>query len=103
MQDFLQWTVGAIVWTLANAVYFDMKRKGVRGFGRFAAFCAGNPTTWITFFAVKEGRVEAFAPPPDDDDRLLREVQVDRELRGPPRPRAFENRSGGTGGEEPTS
>ena len=108
MQDFLQWTVGAIVWTLANAVYFDMKRKGVRGFGRFAAFFAGNPTTWITFFAVKEGRVETVDPPPDDDDRLLREVRVDRELRGTPSPkmseaRLIEVRRMGTAGEEPTS
>jgi hypothetical protein len=103
LQDFLQWTVGAIVWTLANAVYFDMRRKGVRGFGRFVAFCAGNPTTWITFFAVKEGRVETFAPPPDDDARLLREVRVDRELRGVPSPKAIEVRPQGTGGEKPTS
>ena len=52
---FLQAVIGAIIWTLANVVYIDLKRKGVRGFTRFAAFWVGNPTTWITFFAVSEG------------------------------------------------
>jgi hypothetical protein len=83
MQDFLERAVGAIVWVLANAVYFDMKRKGVRGFSRFAAFWVGNPLTWITFFRVKEGGALQVEPPPDDEDRLLREVRVDRELRAP--------------------
>jgi hypothetical protein len=82
MQDFLRWAIGAAVWTLANVVYFDLRRKGVRGFGRFAAFWAGNPATWITLFMVREGRTEQIEPPPDDEDRLLREVRIDRELRG---------------------
>lgn len=43
------------------------------------------PVIWIKMFVVKEGRVEQFHPPADDDDRLLRWVLVDRELRcGPP-------------------
>jgi hypothetical protein len=84
--DFLQWVVGAIVSAIANAVYFDLRRKGIRNFGRFVAFFAGNPWTWITLFAVKEGRVKVVEPPPDDDDRLLREIHVDRELRGLPAP-----------------
>ncbi len=82
MEDFLRWGVGAIVWTLANAVYFDLRRKGIRGFGRLVAFWVGNPLTWITLFGVKEGRVARIETPPDDDDRLLREVRIDRELRG---------------------
>jgi hypothetical protein len=82
MEVYLRVAVGAIVWTLANAVYFDLRRKGIRGFGRFAAFWAGNPLTWLTLFSVKEGTVARFDPPRDDEDRLLREVRVDVELRG---------------------
>lgn len=80
--DFLRWAVGAIVWSFANVVYLDMRRKGVRGFGRFAAFWAGNPLTWLTLFLVKEPAVARIDTPADDEDRLLREVRVDRELRG---------------------
>jgi len=103
VQSFLEWAVGAIVWATANAVYFDLRRKGVRGFGRFAAFWAGNPATWITFFAVKEGRVEHVEPPPDDDERLLREVRIDRELRTQELPPMIEVRQKRAGGEEPAS
>ena len=98
MEDFLQAAVGAIVWTFANVVYFDLKRKGTRNFGRFAAFWVGNPATWITMFLVKEGRIARVEPPPDDDERLLEEIHVDRELRGVGTPRAIEG--GGCGGEE---
>ena len=78
---FLKALVGAILWTLANVVYYDPKRKGVRGFGRFAAFWVGTPTTWITFFCVREGRYPTFEPPPDDDGALLAEIRSDRALR----------------------
>lgn len=78
---FLKAVVGAILWALANVVYYDLKRKGVRNFGRFAAFWVGNPTTWITFFAVREGRQPTFHPPPDDDDALFAELRSDRALR----------------------
>ena len=98
IQDFLQWAVGAIVWTFANVVFIDMRRKGIRGFGRFAAFWVGNPTTWISLFVVKEGRVALVEPPPDDDARLLREIRVDRELRGLGPARVIEG--GGRAGEE---
>jgi hypothetical protein len=84
LRDFLIWALGASVSVFANVVYYDMRRKGVRGFSRFAAFIAGNPLTWVTLLAVKEGRAEDFRPPPDDDERLLREVRMDRELRGLP-------------------
>jgi hypothetical protein len=97
MEDFLRWAVGATVWCLANAVYFDMRRKGVRGFGRFVAFLAGNPTTWLTLFLVKEGSVARLDVPPDDEDRLLREVRVDRELRGLPPPLERKPEPGGDG------
>lgn len=74
--------VGAIVWALANLVYYDLKRHGVRNFARFAAFWVGNPTTWITFFVVPDGRQPTFeAVPDDDDDALLREIRRDRALR----------------------
>jgi len=82
--SFLLWTCGAGVSLFANVVYYDMRRKGVRGFGRFVAFMAGNPTTWLTLFLVREGQVATFQAPPDDDERLLREVRMDRELRGLP-------------------
>jgi hypothetical protein len=81
MVDFLRWAVGASVWLLANAVYYDMRRKDVKGFGRVVAFFAGYPLTWLTLFAVKEGQVAALQPPSDDDERLLREVQIDRKRR----------------------
>jgi hypothetical protein len=80
--DFLSWAVGTIVWVFANVVYLDMRRKGVRGFGRFAAFWGGNPATWLTLFLVKEPTVDRIETPPDDEDRLFREIRVDRELRG---------------------
>mgnify|MGYP001497903604 CR=1 FL=1 len=96
MEDFLQAAAGAIVWTFANVVYFDLKRKGTHNFGRFAAFWIGNPATWITLFLVKERRVDLVEPPPDDEARLLREIRVDRELRGLGSPREIEG--GGRGG-----
>lgn len=73
--------IGAIVWALANVVYLDLRRKGLRGFTRFAAFWVGTPTTWVTFFAVSEGRQPTFHPPPDDDEALLAEVRADRARR----------------------
>jgi hypothetical protein len=79
---FLEVAIGAIVWAVANVVYLDLKRKGVRGFTRFAAFWAGTPTTWITFFAVREGKRPTFHPSPDDDDQaLLAEIRHDRARR----------------------
>jgi hypothetical protein len=77
----LQFLITAVVWVVANVVYLDLKRKGVRGFTRFAAFWAGTPTTWITLFAVREGRPPTFAVGDDDSDLLL-EVRRDRALRG---------------------
>jgi len=89
MVPFLQWAVGAIVWTLANAVYVDMRRKGVRGFGRFAAFWVGFPVSFLWMALVKEGRPLPIAPSGDyaaddlvdDADELLLEVRRDREAR----------------------
>lgn len=72
--------VAALVWIVANVVYLDMKRKGVRGFTRFAAFWAGTPTTWIIFFAVRDGRRPRFETG-TEDDQLLREIRRDRALR----------------------
>lgn len=89
----VQTLVGAIVWILANVVYLDMKRKGIRGFTRFAAFWVGTPTTWITFFAVSERPKPTFRATPDDDDdeeELLEAIRRDRALRA----------GRGTGGEE---
>jgi hypothetical protein len=72
--------VGATVWALANVVYYDMKRRGARGFGRFAAFWVGTPTTWITLFAVRKARQPSFEDH-DGDAALLAEVRRDRALR----------------------
>jgi hypothetical protein len=82
MSYFLQMLLGAIVWLVANVVYVDLKRKGIHGFTRFAAFWAGTPTTWISFFAVGEGGVAKFDAPADDDGlALLEEIRRDRALR----------------------
>jgi hypothetical protein len=89
MVHFLQWAVGAIVWTLANAVYVDLRRRGVHGFGRFAAFVVGLPATFFWMVRVKEGRplpIESSGDgpgedPEDDADELLLEVRRDRQAR----------------------
>ena len=86
MLDFLQWWFGAIVWLVANVVYVDMKRKGLHGFTRFAAFWAGTPTTWIALFALKDGTQPRFERPDDDDTTLLEEIRRDRLHRGESRP-----------------
>jgi hypothetical protein len=73
--------LGALVWVVANVVYVDLKRKGIRGFTRFAAFWTGTPTTWISLFAVKEGSQPVIDPPPDDEgEALLAEIRRDRRL-----------------------
>lgn len=78
---FLKAVSGAIVWALANVVYYDLRRKGIRNFGRFAAFWVGTPTTWITLFAVREGEQRPLAPPSDDEDALLAEIRADKAVR----------------------
>ena len=78
---FLKALIGAIVWSVANVVYIDLRRKGVHGFTRFAAFWAGTPTTWISLFAVPEGKQPTFHSGEGDDDSLLAEVRRDRALR----------------------
>jgi len=80
MDIFLRWAIGAIVWTLANVVYLDLRRKGIRR-GRFIAFFAGYPGTFISLFIVREGAASHLRPPPDDDDALLRDIHADRALR----------------------
>jgi hypothetical protein len=82
MSHFLEILLGAIVWLVANVVYVDLKRRGIRGFTRFAAFWAGTPTTWIALFAVREGEQPNFNPPGDDEgEQLLEEIRRDRSLR----------------------
>ena len=78
---FLKALIGAIVWSVANVVYIDLRRKGVHGFTRLAAFWAGTPTTWISLFAVREGKQPTFNAHDDDDGGLLAEVRRDRALR----------------------
>ena len=72
---------GAVLLTVANAVYFDLKRKGQRGFGRFIAFWLGTPVSWATWLLLPEGTVPQLKPPPDDEEGLLREVRLDRARR----------------------
>lgn len=72
------------MWALANVIYVDLRRKGVRR-GRIIAFIVGYPGTLISLFGVREGTVSQLTPPSDDEDRLLREIRVDRELREGPR------------------
>lgn len=78
---FLEVIIGAIVWAIANIVYVDLKRKGIRGFTRFAAFWVGTPTTWVALFAVREERQPTFQTVSDDDEALLLEIRRDRERR----------------------
>lgn len=79
---FLEVIIGAIVWAVANVVYVDLKRRGIRGLTRFAAFWVGTPTTWVALFAVREGRQPTFQTVSDDDDEaLLLEIRRDRERR----------------------
>lgn len=80
--SFFQTLITAVVWIVANVVYLDMKRKGVGGLTRLAAFWAGTPTTWITFFAVRDGVQPTFEEPADDD-ALLDAVRRERALRSP--------------------
>jgi len=84
MDIFLRSAIGAIVWTLANVIYFDLRRRDVHGFGRLMAFFAGYPGTMVSLFLVRRGHVPRLDPPPDDEERLLREIRVDRELRAGP-------------------
>jgi len=84
MHIFLDSILGAIVWSFANVVYVDLRRKGKR-WGRFISFFAGYPGTLIALFAVREGSVPQIEPPPDDEDRLLREIRVEREPKGDPK------------------
>jgi hypothetical protein len=81
MGIFLEWLIPAIVWSFANVLYVDLRRKGERR-GRIIAFFAGYPGTLLSLFVVPEGTLPRIEPLPDDEDRLLREIRVDRELRG---------------------
>jgi hypothetical protein len=100
MNIFLEPVMWAIVWTLANVVYVDLRRKGVRR-GRVIAFFVGWPGTLLSLFAVREGVQPRFDTPPDDDERLLREVRADRELRGEVAGRTSRDGYEQTGKEEP--
>jgi hypothetical protein len=81
MDIFLESLIGVIVWTLANVIYVDLRRKGIRR-GRVIAFFVGWPGTFLSLFVVPEGVTPRFNLPNDDDERLLREIRVDRELWG---------------------
>jgi hypothetical protein len=78
--SFLEWLVMAIVWAVVNAVYIDLRLTGTKK-GRLLLFIAGYPATLISYFLVKEGQVLLIEPPEEDEERLLREVREDRELR----------------------
>ena len=73
--------VWAVVNVVSNVVYFDMRRKGIRGFSRLVAFWMGTPWTWVTLLVVVEGSQTPMEPPPDDVESLFREVRRDRALR----------------------
>ena len=79
MLPFLETIIAAIVWAVANIVYIDLKRRGIHGFTRFAAFWAGTPTTWISLFAIEDGVAPTFEEGTDED--LLAEVRQDRARR----------------------
>lgn len=62
MDSFLEWLVGAIVWTVANVIYVDLRRKGAQR-GRVISFIAGWPGTLISMVAVREGTALPIEPP----------------------------------------
>lgn len=71
--------LGLLVWTLANGVYFDMKRKGRTGFSRLAGFWVGFPMTLLWFFILPEGHEPEKLEPPDDAEDLLAEIRREKE------------------------
>ncbi|MGD2044957.1 MAG: hypothetical protein PVJ80_04730 [Gemmatimonadota bacterium] len=78
MGFFLEAVIGAIVWTFANVLYVDLRRKGARK-GRVLSFLVGYPGTLVSLFVVREGQVPEIHPPEDDEEALLREIRADRE------------------------
>lgn len=80
--SFLETLIAAIVWVVANVVYLDLRRKGVPGLTRLAAFWVGLPTTLITVLVVDDDPHPTFSPARDDDEiRLLADIRRDRALR----------------------
>lgn len=77
MDFFLETVIGAIVWTFANVLYVDLRRKGAKK-GRVLSFLVGYPGTLVSLFVVREGQVPLIEPPEDDEERLLREIRADR-------------------------
>lgn len=69
------------VWIVANVVYVDLVRRGSRGPKRLVSFFLGWPLTFVSLLTVKEGDARLLRAPPDDEERLLREIRIDRELR----------------------
>ena len=74
----IQAVIGSMVWAVANVVYVDLKRKGVRNFARFAAFWMGTPTTWVSLFLVSEGERIKLEPVHESERALLDEIREDR-------------------------
>lgn len=71
---------GSIIWTLANVLYIDLRRKGRTGFSRFVLFWMGIPLTWLWLFLVREGSVPLLEEPPDDAEAILAEIRRERRL-----------------------
>jgi len=77
MNFFLETVIGAIVWSFANVLYVDLRRKGAKK-GRFLSFWVGYPGTLVSLCVVREGQVPQIEPPEDDEERLFREILADR-------------------------
>jgi hypothetical protein len=73
--------IGSIIWTLANILYVDLKRKGKPGWSRIILFWMGIPLTWLWLFIVPEGSAPEIEEMPDDADAILAEIRRDRRLR----------------------
>lgn len=82
MSTFLYSVVSVIGWALANLVYVDLRRKGIGGFGRRAAFWFGFPGTWVSMIVEDEGSALEIEHDDDDEERILKEIRQDREARG---------------------
>lgn len=72
--------IGGLLWTIANVLYIDMKRKGKAGFSRIVLFWMGIPLTWLWLLLVREGSAPELADTPDDAEALLAEIRRERRL-----------------------
>ncbi len=65
---------GTVVWIMANVMYVQYRRDGLRGFRRFAAFWLGFPIT--LFSALAMSKVLGISEPPPERRRQRRRQRL---------------------------